>query len=95
MNTYVVTYDICDPRRLRRVYELMRTWGNHLQYSVFLCALRPMDVARLKAALDDLLHHDEDQVLFFDLGPSDGRAREAVSHLGAAYTHPERSVIVV
>jgi CRISPR-associated protein Cas2 len=95
MQTFIVTYDICHPDRLRRVYQCLRGWGNHLQYSVFLCALRPADLARLRAELDELVHHTEDQVLFFDLGPSDGRAREAVSWLGATYTHPERSVVVL
>ena len=88
LNTYVVTYDVCEAKRLRQVYALMRSWGNHIQYSVFVCALRPADVARLKSELDELVHHGEDQVLFFDLGPSDGRAQHAVSWLGAPYTHP-------
>jgi len=26
-HTYVVTYDICDPKRLRKVYRLMLGWG--------------------------------------------------------------------
>ena len=37
--SYVVTYDICDPKRLRRVYETLRGHGDHLQLSVFRCDL--------------------------------------------------------
>src|SRR5690606_35574631 len=36
---YVVTYDICEPKRLRRVYRIMLGYGDHLQYSVFRCEL--------------------------------------------------------
>jgi len=30
MYLYLVTYDICDPKRLRKVYRLMRGYGDHL-----------------------------------------------------------------
>lgn len=34
-NTYIVSYDIADPKRLRKVSKTMKAWGDHLQYSVF------------------------------------------------------------
>jgi CRISPR-associated protein Cas2 len=95
LHVYIVTYDICDPERLRRVYRCMRGWGDHLQYSVFRCVLNPVDLARLRAQLEELVHHTEDQVLFCNLGPAEGRGREAVSSVGLSYTHPERHAIVV
>lgn len=27
---YIVTYDVCDARRLRRVFRLMRGYGDHI-----------------------------------------------------------------
>jgi CRISPR-associated endonuclease Cas2 len=32
---FIVTYDICDPKRLRKVFKLCKGYGIHLQYSVF------------------------------------------------------------
>ena len=32
--TYIVCYDICDDKRLRQVFKTMRSYGDHLQYSV-------------------------------------------------------------
>ena len=33
-NTYIVCYDICEPKRLRDVFKMMCGWGDHLQLSV-------------------------------------------------------------
>ena len=44
-------YDICDDKRLRRVFQTMRAYGDHLQYSVFECQLTPMDVVKCGAEL--------------------------------------------
>ena len=32
-NRYYVTYDICDPRRLRRVFQVLKGVGEHVQDS--------------------------------------------------------------
>src|ERR1035438_4086458 len=33
--SYLICYDICDDKRLRKVFQTMRGYGDHLQYSVF------------------------------------------------------------
>ena len=93
--TFLVTYDICDPKRLRQVYLTMRGYGDHLQLSVFRCDLSLREQAELRATLLDILHMQEDQVLFVDLGPAEGRARTSIEAVGRAYTHPERLALVV
>lgn len=92
---YIVSYDICDDRRLRQVYKTMRGFGDHLQYSVFRCDLSRRELGEMITALDALLQHAVDQVLIIDLGPTDGRAADCVRALGRPYTNPERHVIVV
>ena len=32
--SYLVCYDICDDKRLRRVFQAMRGYGDHLQYAL-------------------------------------------------------------
>ena len=73
-HAYVVTYDISDPKRLRRVYRLMLGWGDHLQLSVFQCELSARELVELRLALSEVVNHNEDQVLFCLLGPVDGFA---------------------
>ena len=41
---YLVSYDIANPKRLRRVAKLLESFGTRLQYSVFEC---PLDDMRL------------------------------------------------
>ena len=82
---YIVTYDIADPRRLRKVFKLMKGYGEHLQFSVFRCDLSKMTLATMKAALNVAIHAQEDQVLIIDVGPTEGRGAEAFESLGKAY----------
>lgn len=93
--TYLITYDICDPKRLRQVFQTMRGYGDHLQFSVFRCDLTLRDLAELRQLLLDIVQSDQDQVLFVDLGPSDGRARTCIESMGRAYVHPERLALVI
>ena len=92
---YIVTYDICDPKRLRAVFFTMKGYGDHLQYSVFSCDLTLMGLATLKGDLLRVLDARVDQVLFIDLGPTDGRGREAVESLGRGVEQfPDGAVIL-
>jgi CRISPR-associated protein Cas2 len=94
-NSYLVCYDISDDKRLRRVFKIMRGWGDHLQFSVFECQLTRMDLARLKAELAEVIHHTEDQVLFVDLGPAEGRGDRVITALGKPYSSVDAPCIVV
>ncbi len=94
-HTYLVTYDIRDDKRLRKVYKIMRDWGDHLQYSVFECQWTPTDLARCRDELAEVIHHREDQVLFVDLGPSEGRGDRVITALGQPYTPLDAPCVVV
>lgn len=94
-NSYVVTYDICDPKRLRQVLKTMRNWGDHLQYSVFECQLTKQDLIQLRDELNQIIHNDEDQVLFINLGPAEGRGDRVIEALGKQYAHFESPCFIV
>jgi CRISPR-associated protein Cas2 len=98
---YIVAYDICDeedkPRsqRLREVEKTMEAYGERIQYSVFRCELTPMKRATLEGILEEIIHHDKDQILFIDLGPVPGRGERCIRSLGKPYAPPERGSIVL
>lgn len=94
-NSYIVTYDIADPKRLRLVFKAMRAWGDHLQLSVFECQLARLDLVRLREQLAAIIHQDQDQVLFVDLGPAEGRGDRVISALGKPYVNIDAPLIVV
>ena len=79
---YLVTYDIRDPRRLRRVFKTCKAYGDHLQYSVFLCDLDGTEKPMLLEDLGDIIKHDEDDVVLVDLGEALGRGSLCFEFLG-------------
>jgi CRISPR-associated protein Cas2 len=94
-NVFLVCYDVCDDKRLKKVYKAMRGYGDHLQFSVFRCELSARERAEMIAELSPLIAHDEDQVLIIDLGPTDGRASLVFDAIGKPYVAPERHAIIV
>jgi CRISPR-associated protein Cas2 len=92
---YIVTYDICHPKRLRQVYQLMRGYGDHLQLSVFRCELTPRERTELMGKLSGAVKHDEDQVLLFPLGPVEGMKDRSVHSVGRSYIPPDRGAVVI
>ena len=78
LNAYVVSYDICDPKRLCKVHRAMKGFGEPVHYSVFRCDLTPKGRAEMVTALADLISVEDDRVMIIDLGPKDGRVEERI-----------------
>jgi CRISPR-associated protein Cas2 len=91
---YIVSYDIRDEKRWRRVFRLMKGYGEWLQLSVFQCRLSPQQHAELIALLDGIIRHTEDHVVLLDLGAAERVVPRVVS-LGKTFTPVVRDVIVV
>ncbi len=67
MDSWLVCYDISDPKRLRKVARACEDFGYRKQLSVFLCRVSATDFVRLRSRLYDIVKLDEDQVLFIPL----------------------------
>ncbi|ACY17342.1 CRISPR-associated endonuclease Cas2 [Haliangium ochraceum] len=93
--TFIVCYDICDARRLRLVYKVMRGYGQHLQYSVFRCDLSASERVKLATELEDIVHHGDDQVMFVPLGPPEGFNATNFETIGRPMQTFERHAVVV
>lgn len=91
---YLVSYDICHPKRLRMVARTLEGFGVRLQYSVFECPLDDLRLQKLKAELDQFLNHEEDQVLFVSLGPTSSDATLVIDALGLPYEVRSRVTII-
>ncbi|MBN1814844.1 MAG: CRISPR-associated endonuclease Cas2 [Anaerolineae bacterium] len=63
----VVSYDIVDDRRRRKVMKTMEGFGERVQYSVFECHLQPRDIARLRRRLRLQINEREDDIRFYVL----------------------------
>lgn len=79
---YLLTYDIRQPTRLRRIHGVAKDFGYPLQYSVFVCDLDAVERLRLVARLGLEMHQGIDSVALFDLGEANGRGVEGVEYIG-------------
>jgi len=93
MDTYLVAYDICNPKRLRKVARTCEDFGFRRQYSVFVCRLSATDLVRLKSRLYDIINLQEDQVLFI---PLCGKCADLIEALGIPVErHDAKDVVIV
>ena len=91
---YLVAYDIRDPKRWRRVFRVMKGYGEWLQLSVFQCRMSRKRHAELIALLDGIIHHDDDHVVLIDVGDVQAVEPKVVS-LGKDFQPMERSPVIV
>ncbi len=93
-HTYIVTYDISDSRRWRRVFKTMSGFGQWLQLSVFHCRLSYRRRAELEKRLRELIKVGKDHVLVIDMGPAD-KAKVSILSIGKTYAAIERQAVVI
>ncbi|MBV5273384.1 MAG: CRISPR-associated endonuclease Cas2 [Lamprocystis purpurea] len=92
---YIVAYDISEPGRWRRIFKLMKGYGEWVQLSVFQCRLTPKQHAELVALLDGIINHVEDHIVLMDLGVADNVIPRVVSLGKAEFQVIEHEVIIV
>jgi CRISPR-associated protein Cas2 len=91
---YLVCYDICDDKRLRRVAKICESYGSRLQFSVFECPLDDLRMEQLKAELGPVINRDLDQVMFVSLGPESGDASLRIETIGLPYVVRSRVTVL-
>jgi CRISPR-associated protein Cas2 len=91
---FIVTYDISDPKRWRRVFRIMKGYGEWLQLSVFQCRLSARRRAELQALLDSAINHAHDHVILLDLGDAESIKPRVIS-LGKVFVPISRETIIV
>ena len=92
---YIVAYDIADQKRWRRIFKLMKGYGEWLQLSVFQCRLTPVQHAELVALLDGIIHHSQDHVILLDLGLADTVVPRVISLGKAEFAPIEHEPVIV
>jgi CRISPR-associated protein Cas2 len=91
---FIISYDIADPKRWRRVFRIMKGYGAWLQLSVFQCRLTRMRVVQLESELREAMNQREDHVLIVDVGPADG-IKPRVQSLGKSFQAVQREAVIV
>ena len=91
---YIVTYDIADDKRWRRLFKLMHGYGEWLQLSVFQCRLTRMRQAELVQQVEAILNRDEDHLLMLDIGPAKNVTPRVLS-IGKTFAPVVRVPVIV
>jgi CRISPR-associated protein Cas2 len=91
---YIVTYDIADDKRWRKVFKLMNGYGHWLQLSVFQCRLTARRRAELARRLEEVINNNADHVLILDLGQAD-KVEPHVESLGKSFETVKRAAVVI
>lgn len=92
---YIVAYDIRDDVRLRRVHDVVRSFGVRLQYSVFLCDLSNIEKIDLKSQLRVAMVQQADSVMFVDLGAPERRGTYCFEFMGPSPGLPRDGPMIV
>jgi CRISPR-associated protein Cas2 len=91
---YIVTYDISDEKRWRRLFKVMKGYGEWLQLSVFQCRLTRVRHAELVHLIDGILHRDQDHLLMLDIGPAENVQTKVLS-MGKTFAPVQRVPVIV
>lgn len=93
MDSYLVCYDISNPKRLRKVAQTCEDFGYRKQFSVFLVRVSTTDFVRLRSRLYDLIDLTKDQVLFIPLSESGLQRMEVIGRSTEA--HDKNDVVII
>ena len=91
---HLVAYDISDDTRRNGIFKTLKDFGNHIQYSVFLCELDRSELVQLRERLRDFIDASTDQVMFLDLGPAVHEIGDQLDVIGQPYSPPGRRFVV-
>jgi len=91
---YIISYDVSDPKRWRRVYRTLKGYGVWVQLSIFQCRLSRKRAVLLESLLREIVNQHEDHVLLMDLGPAEG-IKPKVTSIGPAFVPIEIVPVIV
>ena len=91
---YLMAYDISDDKRRTQVFETLKDYGDHVQFSVFFCELSPQELAGLRGVLGGMIDHRADQIVVLDLGDVQNPLEMILDCIGRRY-NPRGRVQVV
>jgi CRISPR-associated protein Cas2 len=91
---YLIAYDVSDDKRRTAIFKTLMGNGDHVQFSVFLCQLNDVELARLKGRLLESVNARQDQIVVLDLGPADSELASRLECIGKAYSPPARVMVI-
>lgn len=63
----VISYDISEDKRRTKIHNILKSYGQWVQYSVFECELTDTQYAKLRSRLGKAIAPESDSIRFFFL----------------------------
>ncbi|QSB16762.1 CRISPR-associated endonuclease Cas2 [Natronosporangium hydrolyticum] len=83
---YLIAYDVSDDVRRTKVAKKLESYGDRVQYSVFIVDIRPAKLLRLRAQLTELINESTDSLLFCNLGTLSESKSRSLDVIGLSRT---------
>ena len=82
VHRFLIAYDVGDDLRRTRVAKTLQSYGDRIQYSVFLVEAKPAKLVRLRSALRSLMDLSGDRAVICDLGPLAHEGQRRMEFIG-------------
>ena len=63
----IVSYDISEDKRRTKIHDILCSYGQWMQYSLFECNLTKTEYAKLRSRLDKIIDDNSDSIRFYFL----------------------------
>lgn len=63
----VISYDISEDKRRNKIHNILKSYGQWVQYSIFECDLTQTQYAKLRSRLSKLIKPETDSIRFYFL----------------------------
>jgi len=93
--SYLIAYDIADDGRRTRVAHALGSYGDRIQYSVFIVNARPAKIVRLGAQLLRLIDPSVDSILVCNLGLAAADPAAQLTFIGRARPWTGTSALIL
>lgn len=87
VHRFLIAYDVGNDLRRTRVAKTLESYGDRIQYSVFLVDAKPAKLVRLRSALRSLMDLNGDRAVVCDLGPLSYEGQRRLEFIGDRPTY--------
>jgi CRISPR-associated protein Cas2 len=63
----IVSYDISEDKRRTKIHDILKSYGQWMQYSLFECDLSKTEYAKLRSRLNKIINSETDSIRFYFL----------------------------
>lgn len=95
VHRYILAYDVASDARRTRVAKILESYGDRVQYSVFLIDAKPAKMLRLRATITSSLDLLTDSLLVCDLGPLIAGGTQRIQFIGSTRSVTSQGPLVL